>query len=344
MALRFLTDFEPDYARPVDVSPGVVRVVAENPSKYTAWGTGTYIVGDGEVAVLDPGPDLAAPLGALLAALDGRRVTHVLVTHTHADHSPAATAISRATGAPTYGHGPHPPEATSGDDGTGVGGEPGRDDGGEAVHESGDLTFVPDVVVRDGDVLAGDGFRFECLHTPGHISNHLCYAERERNLLLSGDHVMGWSTTVVSPPDGDMADYVANLSRLLDRGAGGLDATYLPTHGPPVVDPMPYVAALIEHRGERDRQILELLDRAASAGSGGGIEGGATVEELVAVMYADVRSELHAPAGRSVLAHLLSLERRGLARRAAVSRAPEGANRRRDQRWQPGDGRGRLEP
>lgn len=331
---RFLTEFEPDYGTAVEVDPGVVRVVAENPSKYTAWGTGTYVVGDGDVAVIDPGPDLVSHVDALLAALDGRRVTQVLVTHTHADHSPAATAVSRATGALTYGFGPHPRDATSGDERDGGSGV----DGIEA-DESGDRAFVPDVVVRDGDVLVGDGFRFECLHTPGHISNHVCYAERERNLLFPGDHVMGWSTTVVSPPDGDMADYVANLRRLVDRGAVGLDGTYLPTHGPPIPDPAPYVSALIEHRAERDQQIVDLLERATS--SNGGSDGW-SVEEMVAVMYADVRPELHAPAGRSVLAHLLALERRGLARPVPGGRGQDGDGGG-GVRWQGGDGRGRLE-
>ena len=310
MAPRFLTEFDPRYGLAVEVSPGVTRVVADNPSKYTAWGTGTYIVGDAEVAVIDPGPDLASHVDALLVALQGRRVTHVLVTHTHSDHSPAAAAISAATGAPTHGFGPHPEAAVGGDvaDG-GVADARAADDRAEgdraeddqAVDESGDLEFVPDVVVLDGDVLEGDGFSFECLHTPGHISNHVCFAERQRNLLFPGDHVMGWSTTVVSPPDGDMGDYVANLRRLVQRGSRGLDRTYLPTHGPAIDEPLPYVQALVEHRVARDAQILELLDL-----------GPRSVDDLVAVMYADVRPELHAPAARSVLAHLLALRGRGL--------------------------------
>jgi glyoxylase-like metal-dependent hydrolase (beta-lactamase superfamily II) len=316
VALRFLTEFDPRYGEAVDVSSGVVRVVAENPSKYTAWGTGTYVVGDREVAVIDPGPALGTHIDALLAALEGRRVTHVLVTHTHADHSPAAAAISAATGAPTYGFGPHPADATAGDHRTtgdhATGDDQTADDA--ETDESGDRAFEPDVAVRDGDVLAGDGFRFECLHTPGHISNHICYAEAERGLLFSGDHVMGWSTTVVSPPDGDMAAYVANLDRLLDRRAEGRDGTYLPTHGPPITDPGPYVEALVEHRRARDRQILELLDGGAR-----------TVDDLVAVMYADVRPELHAPAGRSVLAHLLALQRAGLVDEVPAGWRPAGA-------------------
>lgn len=317
MAPTFLTEFDPRYGEPVAVSDGVVRVVAENPSKYTAWGTGTYVVGEAQVAVIDPGPDLTAHVDALLAALDGRAVSHILITHTHADHSPAAAALAAATGAPTYGFGPHPIDAGTGDDaadGPDAADRPDASDGGEET-ESGDRDFVPDVVVRDGDVLVGDGFRFECLHTPGHISNHVCFAEVERNLLFPGDHVMGWSTTVVSPPDGDMDAYIANLRRLVDRHATGRDATYLPTHGPAIVDPGPYVESLIEHRLERDRQILDLL-AAAPAGDGVSVEG------LVAVMYADVRPELHRPAGRSVLAHLIGLSGRG-----SVERRPDG-------RWQ----------
>lgn len=292
MALRFLTEFDPQYGAAVDVLPGVTRVVADNPSKYTAWGTGTYLVGDAELAVIDPGPQLESHVDALLSALRGRRVTHVLVTHTHADHSPAARAISAATGAPTYGFGPHPPEASSGDPAAAGDGE---------TDESGDLEFDPDVVIRDGDVLEGDGFSLECLHTPGHISNHVCFAERERNLLFPGDHVMGWSTTVVSPPDGNMTDYVANLRRLIGRGGQGLDRTYLPTHGPPIDDPVRYVQELVAHREARDRQILDVID-----------DRPCTVEEIVAELYADVRPELHAPAGRSVLAHLIGLQNRGL--------------------------------
>lgn len=301
MAPRFLTEFDPDYGQAVVVADGIERVVADNPNMFTAWGTGTYIVGDREVAVIDPGPDLGSHVDALLAALRGRRVTHVLVTHTHADHSPATAALVQATGARTYGFGPHPEGST--DAGAGAGGgdstsvvaiDP------DLLRETGDGDFVPDVVVADGDVVVGDGFRFECLHTPGHISNHVCYAERERDVLFPGDHVMGWSTTVVSPPDGDMADYVANLRRLLQRSSDGVDSTYLPTHGPPITDPGPYVAELLEHRLERDRQIMGLLD-----------DGDRTVEELVEVMYADVPMELHLPAARSVLAHLIALQRAG---------------------------------
>lgn len=277
--IPFLTDFDPRYGRCVEVAPGVRRVVADNPSKFTAWGTGTYIVGRGRVAVIDPGPALDAHVDAVLAAVAGETVTHLLVTHTHADHSPAAAALRERTGAPTYGFGPHPAGADA------------------EAEEHGDLGFVPDVAVRDGDVITGAGFRFECLHTPGHISNHVCYAERSSGSLFPGDHVMGWSTTVISPPDGRISDYLASLRRLLARD----ECVYYPTHGPPIPDPVPYVSALIEHRLERERQILDQL-------SGGP----RTIPEIVAVLYADVRPELHEPAGRSVHAHLLALTEAGL--------------------------------
>lgn len=270
----FLTEFDPRHGQLVQVAPGIQRVVADNPSKFTAWGTGTYLVGEDDVAVIDPGPDDVGHVAALLAALDGRRVTHLLITHTHADHSPAAAALAAATGAPTYGFGPHPPGAD------------------EHTEEHGDLAFVPDVVVRDGDVLTGRGFEFECLHTPGHLSNHVCYAERSRRCLFSGDHVMGWSTSVISPPAGDLVDYLANLRRLLGRD----DTVYYPTHGPPVTEPRTYVQALIDHRLERERQIVEQVSAGAR-----------TIPEIVEVLYADVRPELHEPAGRSVHAHLLAL-------------------------------------
>jgi len=273
-AIPFLAEFEPRYGECVVVAPGLRRVVAENPSKYTAWGTGTYLLGEGDVAVVDPGPALDAHVDAILRAVAGERVTHVLVTHTHADHSPAAAAIIAATGAVTYGFGPHPAGATT------------------EAEEHGDTAFVPDVVVRHGDRVTGESFDVECLHTPGHISNHVCFADRTRGALFPGDHVMGWSTSVISPPDGRIADYLASLDLLLARE----DASYFPTHGPPIADPGPYVAALRDHRLDREHQVLTLLDEAPL-----------TIAELVAVMYTDVRPELHEPAARSVEAHLVKL-------------------------------------
>ena len=205
-------------------------------------------------------------------------MTHQLITHTHSDHSPAAATIRERTGAPTYGFGPHPVGADS------------------DAEEHGDTTFVPDVAVTHGQVIDAGGFELECLHTPGHISNHICYADVGGRALFSGDHVMGWSTSVIPPPDGRIADYLSSLQLLLGRD----DAVYYPTHGPPITDPRPYVAALIEHRLDREREILELLPSAPR-----------TVPELVEVIYAGVRPELHEPAARSVHAHLIKLIEEG---------------------------------
>ena len=204
--IPFRREFSFEYGRLERVAPGVRRIVARNPSPFTFRGTGTYVVGDGEVAVIDPGPDLDEHVAALLAGLSGEQVTHILITHTHRDHSPAAAALKAATGASTYGFGPH------------AGGKRGD----PAVEEGGDWDFAPDVTVHDGDPIAGSGWRFEAVHTPGHTSNHLCFALPDQGILFSGDHVMGWSTSVIAPPDGDMSAYMASLDKLLVRS----DAVY----------------------------------------------------------------------------------------------------------------------
>lgn len=282
MAIRFLSEFDPQYGRCVEVAPGIRRVVARNPSKYTAWGTGTYVVGRGDVAVIDPGPADESHLEALLGTLAGETVTHILITHTHGDHSPGSALLRERTGARTYGFGPHPLDA---------------DTEGE---EHGDRDFVPDVRVGSGDVIEGADFTFECVHTPGHISNHLCFAERRRRVMFTGDHVMGWSTSVISPPDGDMADYLASLRLLLDRD----EEVLYPTHGPPIEDPVAYVGSLIEHRLAREAQIVGQLE-----------SGPLPIEAIVEVLYADVAAELHKPAARSVESHLIKLASEGRVRR-----------------------------
>ena len=226
------------------MAPGIRRIVARNPSPFTFRGTGTYVVGDGEVAVIDPGPDLDEHVAALLAGLSGEQVTHILITHTHRDHSPAAAALKAATGAPTYGFGPH------------AGGKRGD----PAVEEGGDWDFTPDVTVHDGDAIAGAGWRFEAVHTPGHTSNHLCFALPDQGILFSGDHVMGWSTSVIAPPDGDMSAYMASLDKLLGRR----DAVYWPTHGPAITEPQAHVRAFVAHRREREAGILDVSPPAAS--------------------------------------------------------------------------------
>ena len=243
--IPFDRGFDAPYETRELVASRIHRLLARNPSPFTYKGTSVYIVGDKKVAVIDPGPDDAEHLAALKRALEDLTVTGILVTHTHADHSPAARALKRWTGAKTYGFGPHA--------------EPRGEDAG--AEEGGDFDFVPDIAVRDGDIIAGDGFTFECVHTPGHTSNHMCYALREESALFTGDHVMGWSTSVVLPPDGDMVDYLASLRKLLARD----DRVYWPTHGASIGDPKPLVEALIAHRLEREAQILACLGAASRA-------------------------------------------------------------------------------
>jgi glyoxylase-like metal-dependent hydrolase (beta-lactamase superfamily II) len=281
MAIAFERNFEAPYETVVNVAPGIRRLLARNPSPFTYKGTGVAIVGHGAVAVIDPGPDDAEHLAALKEALKNETVSHILVTHTHRDHSPAARALREWSGAKTYGLAPHGSALT---------------ENGIVVEEGGDRDFVPDVVVRDGDVIEGRGFVIECVYTPGHTSNHVCYALEEGRALFTGDHVMGWSTTVVAPPDGDMGDYLQSLAKLLKRD----DAIYWPTHGGPISDPKPFVAALIEHRKMREAQILACL--------GAGV---ATISEMVPRIYVGLESALRPAAALSVYAHLRQLAREG---------------------------------
>jgi glyoxylase-like metal-dependent hydrolase (beta-lactamase superfamily II) len=274
------------------LGPRVRRVLAPNPSPFTYTGTQTYILGSGEVAVIDPGPDLPGHVEALLAALAGERVQAILCTHTHRDHSPASRPLQAATRAPIVGCAPLS-----------------LDDSGPRSDESFDSAYCPDRVLADGERLEGQGWTLEAVATPGHTSNHLCLALAEERALFTGDHVMGWSTTVVAPPDGDMADYRASLDKLLARD----DRLYYPAHGPPVEDPKGLVRRLLAHRQMRESQII------------GHVESGeGRIEEMVERMYADIDPRLFPAAGRSVLAHLVDLERRALVRR-------EG------ERWTPAD-------
>jgi glyoxylase-like metal-dependent hydrolase (beta-lactamase superfamily II) len=287
--IPFVREIAFEYGVVAELTPLIRRVVARNPSAFTFHGTGTYIVGRGEVAVIDPGPDLPEHLGALLAAVEGETVSHIVVTHTHTDHSPLSRALKAATGAPTFGFGPH---------GSGHGPD------GPQVEEGGDMDFVPDVAVRHSQKIEGRGWTLEAVHTPGHTSNHLCFALPQERALFSGDHVMGWSTTVVSPPDGNMRAYMASLDLLLARD----DAIYWPTHGPPIREPRRYVRALAGHRRAREAQILECL-RA----------GKTCIPEMVEVMYAAVPRHLHGAAAHTVLAHLIHMVETG---RAAADGPP----------------------
>jgi glyoxylase-like metal-dependent hydrolase (beta-lactamase superfamily II) len=273
-----LREGEPPYGSVERVSPLVRRIVAKNPSAFTYWGTGTYIVGNGRVAVIDPGPLKRDHVEALSAAVAGETVEAIVVTHTHMDHSPAAAEFSRLTGAPVLGCAPH------------------ADAEGEAVEEGPDRSYAPTRVLREGERIEAPGWTLEAVATPGHTSNHLCFAFAEERTLFSGDHVMGWSTTVVAPPDGNMAAYRASLEKLLARD----EAVYRPTHGPAILEPKAHVAAYIAHRAEREAMILRAL-----AG------GAASVPEIVERVYLGLDPRLKRAAGRSTLAHLIDLERRG---------------------------------
>ena len=263
------------------VAPGVRRVVARNPSAFTFQGTGTYIIGDGQVAVIDPGPRIEAHVDAIIDGLPGEEITHILVTHTHSDHSPASAMLKERTGAPTYGFGPH---------------GSGRYLRGTEVEEGADWDFSPDVKVDHGDVIEGLGWSFECVHTPGHTSNHICYQYRETHSLFSGDHVMGWSTTIVAPPDGDMTQYLDSLRALLERN----DALYWPTHGPCIESPKPYVESLIEHRATRQEQILGCLE-----------QGIFHIADMVPGMYPHLERSMHGAAGIQILSAILHLHTQG---------------------------------
>jgi glyoxylase-like metal-dependent hydrolase (beta-lactamase superfamily II) len=274
------------------VGPLVRRVLAPNPSPFTFTGTQTYIVGEGEVAVIDPGPDDPAHVEALIGALSGETLSVILCTHTHRDHSPASRALAAATGAPVAGCAPLSLE-----------------DEGPRSDEAFDRDYAPDRVLGEGESVAGAGWTLAAVATPGHTSNHLCFHLAEERILFTGDHVMGWSTTVVAPPDGDMAAYMASLELLLGRE----DRIYLPAHGPAVEKPHRHVRALMAHRRMREKQILAKLEA-----------GTRDIPEMVAALYRDVDPRLHPAAARSVLAHLLYLEARGAVRREGEGWSPSG--------------------
>jgi glyoxylase-like metal-dependent hydrolase (beta-lactamase superfamily II) len=269
------------YAKLEQLEPGIARVLAHNPSAFTYFGTQTYLIGTEELAVIDPGPDLPAHLDALERAIGGRRVAAIMCTHTHRDHSPAAAPLAQRMGAPIIGCAPLALETV-----------------GPRADASFDGNYAPDSVLEDGEALQVDGEPVLAVGTPGHTSNHLCFAWR--GALFSGDHVMGWSTTVVVPPDGDMAAYMASLDKLRQRE----DRIYYPAHGPAVTNPQQYVRHLVGHRMQREKQILTLVG-----------ERPRPIPDIVAKAYPGLDPRLTAAAGGSVLAHLIDLERRGLVER-----------------------------
>jgi glyoxylase-like metal-dependent hydrolase (beta-lactamase superfamily II) len=283
--LVFDTDFPVKPREAVRLSPLVRRVVANNPGPVTFTGTCSYIVGAGRVAVIDPGPDLPEHVDALLKAIEGETVTHILVSHTHRDHSPAAAALKAATGAPILGCGRHRQARPL------AFGEVNR------LEASTDQDYLPDTQLREGDTVAGDGWRLVAVETPGHMANHLAFALPEEQSLFSADHVMAWSTTVVAPPDGSMSDYMASLDKLRSRD----EALFWPGHGGPVRDPKRFLRALVHHRRQREASILNRL-----------AEGDRTIPDLVAAIYQGLNPALIGPARLSVFAHLEDLVARGL--------------------------------
>ena len=269
------------YAKLEQLEPGIGRLLANNPSAFTYFGTQTYLVGGGELAVIDPGPDLPEHLDALEQAIGGRAVVAIMCTHTHRDHSPAARPLAERTGAPIVGCGPLALETV-----------------GPRADASFDGDYSPDRVLADGESIDIAGAALTAVATPGHTSNHLCFAYGDA--LFTGDHVMGWSTTVVVPPDGDMAAYMASLDKLRQRD----DRIYYPAHGPAVTNPQQYVRHLVGHRMQREKQILDLV-RANPR----------PIPDIVASAYPGLDPRLVTAAGGSVLAHLVDLERRGLVER-----------------------------
>ncbi|GBF58881.1 hydroxyacylglutathione hydrolase GloC [Candidatus Phycosocius bacilliformis] len=280
VAIPYVREIQFEYGKVEQVSPLIRRVIANNPGPFTYTGTGVYIIGHGDVCVIDPGPDLVEHFEALKQILAGETVSHVLVTHSHMDHSPLAHPLARWAGCSVLASGEAPLPTES-----------------EVRLEAGDDTqFRPDSALHDGTLIQGDGWTLEAIATPGHTSGHMCYALLEENCLFSGDHIMGWSTTVISPPDGDMDAYLTSLDKIAARNF----ATIWPTHGPPIREPGPFVAAYRDHRLDREAQILACLE-----------QGRATIKEMVPIMYAAVDQRLWPAACHSVMAHMTRLVRHG---------------------------------
>ena len=275
--IPFIHKYDFEYAKLEPVSPLIRRVTARNPSGFTFHGTNTYIIGHGEIAVLDPGPLMDEHIEALKHLLAKETVNHILVTHTHVDHSPAAAPLKEFWQAKSYGYGPH---------------GAGKQEEGVQIEAGGDMDFEPDIRVTDGDQIRGNGWTIDCLYTPGHTSNHICFALLEEKALFTGDHVMGWSTSVIGPPDGDMTSYMESLEKLLLRQ----DEVYWPAHGTCIRNVKSFVNAFIKHRLEREQQILQCLEAGYTA-----------VTDMVPVIYTETDPRMYGAAARSVLAAMIRM-------------------------------------
>lgn len=278
--IPFVREMNFEYGDVTRLSPLIRRVIANNPGPFTYTGTGVYIIGNGTVAVLDPGPNIPEHFEALKNALQGETVSHVFVTHHHLDHSPLAHPLAAWAGCKVYGL---PAPKTSGDQ--------------VQLEEGADAGFKPDVEIDDGYQASGPDWTLSAITTPGHTSNHICFALKEENTLFSGDHIMGWSTTVISPPDGDMADYFDSLEKIRAMEFSKI----VPTHGPPVTDDISgFIQAYIDHRRAREASILARLEA-----------GDTYIPDMVKVIYADVDPKLHPAAAHSVLGHVIHMVKDG---------------------------------
>lgn len=282
--IPFVKDFDFAYGEPAQLSPLVRRVIANNPGPFTYTGSGAYLVGaqGRPSAVIDPGPDDDQHLDAIMTATGGA-ISHILITHTHHDHCGGARKLADRCGAPIYGFGPHPVDREAA--------------AVQALEEGGDTSFAPDHLIGDGAAIEGDGWTLNALHTPGHISNHLCFCLDAEKALFTGDHIMGWATTVIIPPAGHMGDYFNSLEKLLALDS----AIYYPTHGAPIENPHRFVRAVRTHRRIRDGQIIEQLKNGKSE-----------IPDMVAAMYRDIDKRLHGAAAMNVLAHLIRLVEDGV--------------------------------
>ena len=271
--MNSLANFSFEYGSSDQITPLVKRVIAKNPGPFTYTGTGTFIVGTKELAIIDPGPIDDDHLKAIIKTTGKNKISHIIVTHTHNDHSPLSKPLQEITGAPIYSYFNEAMDTKT----------------NNQFEEGYDISFKPDVIVKDGDLINGFDWTLEAIHTPGHTSNHMCYSLLEEKILFSGDHVMGWSTTVIVPPDGDMDEYLKSLEKLLDRN----DNIYLPTHGKQINNPHDLVNKYIEHRINREEQIIKAIK-----------SGNFKINEMVKIIYSDVDPGLHPAASMSTLAHL----------------------------------------
>lgn len=270
-----MQEFSPPYGEIEQITENVRRITAPNPAPYTYKGTGTYIIGQGTVAVIDPGPNIPSHIDAIMSSLAGETISYILVTHNHKDHSPAARPLAERNKAKIYGFDVAGQQYTEIDAEEGI-----------------DKDFVPDVLINDGDVFKGPDWTIDAIHTPGHLSNHVCFAYREEQSLFCGDHVMGWSTTIIAPPDGNMTDYLESLEKLRQRN----EKIYYPTHGLPIENPKQFVTQLIGHRLRRDKEIMRAISNNKN-----------TIEAIVNVIYPNLDIKLHLAASRTIYAHLIRL-------------------------------------